>query len=60
MENDSFETVRKARRSFEEKLRKDLLALEQEGKARESKSLLHHLGIELYRKMSELTRGGRK
>ena len=45
--------IRKQRRTFEEKLRKDLLYLECENKEKESKRIIAHLENELYKEMEK-------
>ncbi len=48
-----YEKIRKMRRSFEEKLRKDLLFLELKNKQKESEILINHLENELYKEMAK-------
>ena len=49
----AYEEIRKQRRTFEEKLRKDLLRLECENKEKESKRIIAHLENELYKEMAK-------
>jgi len=48
-----YEKIRKLRRSFEEKLRKDLLFLELKNKQKESEILINLLENELYKEMAK-------
>lgn len=49
----AYAEIRKQRRSFEEKLRRDLLFLECENKEKESKELIAYLENELYKEMAK-------